>query len=133
MIDQRMERISKKIARDQAKQKEIIKEMKEDSIPAVSVIAKERRKPFSQMEIVLIAGIALALFSMLMFNIYASMSASTMNRRVQDVEQKIAETKTSIDNLTQHKYELTQRERLQEVADKYGLKLKDENIIHLKP
>lgn len=122
-----------KVEKHQANQKKIIDELKENAVPAVRVIAKEKRKPFSLVEIILIIGIALSIFVMLLFNIYASMNASTMNRRVQDVQAEIKETETKIDNLAQHKHELTQRERLQEVADKYGLEIDNESVIHLKP
>lgn len=118
---------------NQIKQEELIEQLKEEETPAVRIVGRAKRKPFSHLESFLMAVIGLAVFSMLMFNIYASMSASTMNRRVQDMRHEIDETQTSIDNLTQHKYELTQRERLQEVAEKYGLELNDENIIHLRP
>ena len=51
-----------------------------------------------------------------------------MNRSLQDVNVKVTETEIANENLEQNVQELSQYERVHEIAQKYGLELNDENV-----
>lgn len=117
----------------QEEKEQAIKELKKASIPAIRVIGRQKPEALTTLEVFMISVISLLIFGMLVINMHASNSASDMNRRIQDLNHEISQTETMIDNLTQHKHELMQYQRLQEIAKKQGLEVRDENIVNLWP
>lgn len=87
----------------------------------------------SRLEIVLIAVVALIIFSLLLLNVSSDYGLSTTSREVQDLNNQIQTTKIEIENLEQHVHELSRYERIYEIANKYGLELHEENIRNLSP
>ena len=73
------------------------------------------------------------IFTLTLFNISSSLELSTASRGVQDVNAEIAQTKIEIENLTQQTHELSRYDRIQEIAEKYGLDLHKDNIINIAP
>ena len=65
---------------------------------------------------------------MCVLTIYSSNQVTQMNRGLQDVNAQITETELANENLEQNVQELSQYERVHEIAQKYGLELNDENV-----
>lgn len=85
------------------------------------------------MEVFMIAAFAMAVFALLIFNVYSAMHTSNLNRQVQDTQEEIAQTEVTIDNLTQHVHELSSYERIFEIAKKRGLELNEDNVKNIQP
>lgn len=99
------------------------------SIPQAEPVAKGLTK----FELFLIGTFAMIIFTLTLFNISSSLELSTASRGVQDVNAEIAQTKIEIENLTQQTHELSRYDRIQEIAEKYGLDLHKDNIINIAP
>lgn len=90
-------------------------------------------KGLTKLEIRVMSLIALVLFGLLLLNVQTDLKLATSSRNVQDLNSKIETTETEIDNLDQHVNELSRYDRIHEIANKYDLKLYEENILNLSP
>lgn len=90
-------------------------------------------KGLSKFEIFLISAIGLIVFSLIIFNIHSSLELSNASRQVQDVNSAIVQAEIEIENLKQQSHELSQYDRINEIAQKHGLELHEENIINIAP
>lgn len=90
-------------------------------------------KGLTKLEIGLIAFMGTIVFALLLFNVYSDLQLTNVSRDVQDVNAQIQQTKVEIENLQQHAYELSRYDRINEIAEKYGLELHEDNIVNLVP
>lgn len=90
-------------------------------------------KGLTKIEMGLVGLIGIILFSLILFNVHTSLEFNTASRELQDVNRDIAQTSIEIENLTQQAHELSRYDRIQEIAEKYGLELHNENIINIAP
>ena len=84
--------------------------------------------PWTKSEKILVALVSFFVLAMCVLTIYTSNSLTQINRSLQDVNVKITETEIANENLEQNVQELSQYERVHEIAQKYGLELNDENV-----
>lgn len=90
-------------------------------------------KGLTKLEIGLIAFMGTIVFALLLFNVYSDLQLTNVSRDVQDVNAQIQQTEVEIENLQQHAYELSRYDRINEIAEKYGLELHEDNIVNLVP
>ena len=90
-------------------------------------------KGLTKLEIGLIAFMGAIVFALLLFNVYSDLQLTNVSRDVQDVNAQIQQTEVEIENLQQHAYELSRYDRINEIAEKYGLELHEDNIVNLVP
>lgn len=90
-------------------------------------------KGLTKLEIGLIAIMGTIVFALVLFNVYSDLQLTNVSREVQDVNAQIQQTEVEIENLQQHAYELSRYDRINEIAEKYGLELHEDNIINLVP
>lgn len=90
-------------------------------------------KGLTKLEIGLIAIMGTIVFALLLFNVYSDLQLTNVSRDVQDVNAQIQQTEVEIENLQQHAYELSRYDRINEIAEKYGLELHEDNIVNLVP
>ncbi len=77
----------------------------------------------------ILAGIAAFVFiSCSIFTVYTTNQVNHLNRQIQNVERQRAETEIANENLKQNAHELSQYERVKEIAEKNGLEFNDENV-----
>lgn len=81
----------------------------------------------------MIAAFSMAIFAMLIFNVYSAMHTSNLNRIVQDTNAEIADTEVVVDNLTQHVHELSRYDRVFKIAEEQGLEMNEKNVKNLRP
>lgn len=84
--------------------------------------------PWTKSEKILVALVSFFVLAMCVLTIYTSNSLTQINRSLQDVNVKITETEIANENLEQNVQELSQYERVHDIAQKYGLELNDENV-----
>lgn len=104
-----------------------------EQAPLVEPIVQELSVPtgISRLEIILLSAIGLILFVLLLLNVYSDLGLSTASRKVQDVSSQVQTMQFEIENLEQHVHELSRYDRVNEIAEKYGLELHEENIRNL--
>lgn len=90
-------------------------------------------KGLTKLEIGLIAIMGTIVFALVLFNVYSDLQLTNVSRDVQDVNAQIQQTEVEIENLQQHAYELSRYDRINEIAEKYGLELHEDNIVNLVP
>lgn len=90
-------------------------------------------KGLTKLEIGLIAIMGTIVFALVLFNVYSDLQLTNVSREVQDVNAQIQQTEVEIENLQQHAYELSRYDRINEIAEKYGLELHEDNIVNLVP
>lgn len=90
-------------------------------------------KGLSKLEKVVMAILGLVLFSLLLMNVHTNLKLSTSSRKVQDLSSQIQTIESEIENLDQHVHELSRYDRIHDIAEKYGLKLHEENIRNISP
>lgn len=90
-------------------------------------------KGLTKLEIGLIAFMGAIVFALLLFNVNSDLQLTNVSRDVQDVNAQIQQTEVEIENLQQHAYELSRYDRINEIAEKYGLELHEDNIVNLVP
>ena len=88
-------------------------------------------KGLTKLEIGLIAIMGTIVFALVLFNVYSDLQLTNVSRDVQDVNAQIQQTEVEIENLQQHAYELSRYDRINEIAEKYGLELHEDNIVNL--
>lgn len=103
--------------------------------PSVTPIPQSEPLPkgLTKIEKGLVSIIGVILFSLILFNVHTSLEFSTASRNLQDVNRDISQTTIEIENLTQQVHELSRYDRIQAIAEKYGLELHNENIINIAP
>lgn len=101
--------------------------------PLVEPIVENLSVPtgISRLEISLLSAIGLILFILLLLNVYSDLGLSTASRKVQDINNQVQTAQFEIENLEQHVHELSRYDRINEIAEKYGLELHEENIRNL--
>lgn len=106
-----------------------------EQIPLVEPQIKELPVPkgISKLEIKLMLVIGLVLFGLLLLNVYSDLGLSMTSRKTQDLNNQIQTTEVEVENLEQHVHELSRYDRINDIAEKYGLKLHDKNIRNLSP
>jgi len=106
-----------------------------ETIPSVEPIPQARptTKGLTRLEVLLISLITSIVFALVLFNVYSDLQLTTVSRNVQDVNTQIQQTEVEIENLKQHAHELSRYDRINEIAEKYGLELHEENIKNLVP
>ena len=107
----------------------------EEVAPSIQPIpqVKPLTKGLTKLEIGLIAFIGAIVFALVLFNVNSDLELSNVSRNVQDVNAQIEQTEVEIENLQQHAYELSRYDRINEIAQKYGLELHEDNIANLVP
>lgn len=100
-----------------------------DPIPKAEPVAKG----LTRFEMSLISVIGVIVFGLILLNVHTNLELATASRNVQDVNAQISETEVEIENLEQQSHELSRYDRVNEIAEKYGLELHDENIVNLAP
>ena len=90
-------------------------------------------KGLTKLEIGLIAFMGAIVFALLLLNVNSDLKLTNVSRDVQDVNAQIQQTEVEIENLQQHAYELSRYDRINEIAEKYGLELHEDNIVNLVP
>lgn len=107
----------------------------EDTVPLVEPIPQVRpaTKGLTKLEIGLISLVSVIVFALVLFNVYSDLQLTNVSRNVQDVNTQIQQTEVEIENLKQHAHELSRYDRVNEIAEKYGLELHEENIRNLVP
>lgn len=107
----------------------------QEAVPTIEPFpqAEPVAKGLTKFEKFLITSISIILFGLILMNIHSSLDLSTASRNVQDVNTQIAQTKIEIENLKQQSYELTRYDRINHIAQKYGLELHEENIVNIAP
>lgn len=90
-------------------------------------------KGLTKLEIGLIAFMGAIVFALLLLNVNSDLKLTNVSRDVQDVTAQIQQTEVEIENLQQHAYELSRYDRINEIAEKYGLELHEDNIVNLVP
>lgn len=107
----------------------------EETAPSIEPIpqAEPISKGLTKFEVFLISTIGLVLFGLILLNIHSDLEMSAASRNVQDVNQQIAQTEIEIENLQQQSHELSRYDRINEIAEKYGLELHEENIVNVAP
>lgn len=106
-----------------------------EATPSIELIPQPESisKGLTRLEKTLISVIGAVVFCLLLFNVYSDLQLSTASRGVQDVNAQIQQTEIEVENLKQHVQELTRYDRINEIAEKYGLELHEENIRNLSP
>lgn len=94
----------------------------------VKVKTKSATLPWTKSEKLLVTLVSSFILFMCVLTIYSSNQLTQMNRSLQDVNVEITETEIANENLEQNVQELSQYERVHEIAQKYGLELNDENV-----
>lgn len=94
----------------------------------VKVKTKSGAVPWTKSEKLLVTLVSSFALFMCVLTIYSSNQVTQMNRGLQDVNAQITETELANENLEQNVQELSQYERVHEIAQKYGLELNDENV-----
>lgn len=107
----------------------------QETAPTVDPIPKAEpvTKGLTKFEVALISIIGIVVFGLILLNVHTNLQLSTASRNVQDVNAQIAETEVEIENLEQQSHELSRYDRINEIAEKYGLELHDENIVNIAP
>ncbi|HLR88915.1 MAG TPA: cell division protein FtsL [Atopostipes sp.] len=107
----------------------------EDTVPLVEPIPQARpaTKGLTKLEIGLMSLVSVIVFALVLFNVYSDLQLTNVSRDVQDVNTQIQQTEVEIENLKQHAHELSRYDRVNEIAEKYGLELHEENIRNLVP
>lgn len=107
----------------------------EDTVPLVEPIPQARpaTKGLTKLEIGLISLVSVIVFALVLFNVYSDLQLTNVSRNVQDVNTQIQQTEVEIENLKQHAHELSRYDRVNEIVEKYGLELHEENIRNLVP
>lgn len=95
--------------------------------------AKPLPKGLSKFEKGLVAVFGIILFTFILLNVHTNLALSNASRDLQDVNQNIAQTNIEIENLTQQVHELSRYDRIQAIAQKYGLELHNDNIVNIAP
>lgn len=105
------------------------------SAPSIDPIPKAEpvTKGLTRFEMSLISVIGVIVFGLILLNVHTNLELATASRNVQDVNAQISETEVEIENLEQQSHELSRYDRVNEIAEKYGLELHDENIVNLAP
>lgn len=80
-----------------------------------------KRNIFGIVSLLTLAGLGLATVS-------TSSQESELNRQLQDTQTEIRDVKLQNENLKQNVQELTQYDRVMEIAEKYGLKINEKNV-----
>ncbi len=94
----------------------------------VKVKTKSGTVSWTKSEKLLVTLVSAFVLFMCVLTIYSSNQVTQMNRSLQDVNVQITETELANENLKQNVQELSQYERVHEIAQKYGLELNDENV-----
>lgn len=107
----------------------------EEVVPSIQPIpqATPLTKGLTKLEIGLIAFMGAIVFALLLLNVNSDLKLTNVSRDVQDVTAQIQQTEVEIENLQQHAYELSRYDRINEIAEKYGLELHEDNIVNLVP
>ncbi len=87
-----------------------------------------RRIGITKGEKLLISAVLMVLFTLIAVSISLEITIASTNRTLQDATTSIAETTTVNDNLKQEVQELSRYDRVYEIANKFGLEMKEENV-----
>lgn len=90
-------------------------------------------KGLTKIEAGLVAVLGIVLFVFILLNVHTNLELSSASRNLQDVNREITQTNVEIENLNQQVHELSRYDRINEIAEKYGLELYDENIVNIAP
>lgn len=107
----------------------------EQAAPSIEPIpqAAPLSKGLTKFEVFLVTSFAIIGFALILLNVQSSLELSTASRSVQDMDAEIVQTNIEIENLKQQSHELARYDRIQEIAQKYGLELHPDNIINIAP
>lgn len=107
----------------------------EETTPSVEPIPKAEpiSKGLSKFEVVLISLISFVVFGLILLNVHSNLQLTSASRELQDVDSQITQTENEIENLEQQSHELSRYDRINEIAEKYGLELHNENIVNIAP
>lgn len=106
-----------------------------EEAPSIEPIpqAEPISKGLTRIEKALISIIGVVVFCLLLINVYSDLQLSTASRKVQDVAAQVQTVEVEVENLKQHVHELSRYDRINEIAEKHGLELHEENIRNLSP
>jgi len=106
-----------------------------ETSPSIDPIpqAKPVSKGLTKFEIGLMMVIGVIVFGLILLNVQSSLALSDASRNVQDVNSQIQETQVEVENLEQQSQELSRYDRINDIAEKYGLNLHDDNIVNIAP
>jgi len=106
-----------------------------EAAPSIEPIpqAQPVSKGLTKFEIGLMMVIGVIVFGLILLNIQSSLELSNVSRNVQDLNNQIQETEVEVENLKQQSQELSRYDRINEIAEKYGLELHDDNIVNIAP
>jgi len=106
-----------------------------EAAPSIEPIpqAKPVSKGLTKFEIGLMMVIGVIVFGLILMNVQSSLALSDASRSVQDVNSQIQETQVEVENLEQQSQELSRYDRINDIAEKYGLDLHDDNIVNIAP
>lgn len=107
----------------------------QEAAPTIEPIptTKPISKGLSKFEVTLISVIGLVVFALILLNVHTNLQLSTASRGLQDTNNQIAQTEVEIENLKQQSHELSRYDRINAIAEKYGLELHEDNIVNIAP
>lgn len=105
-----------------------VEKLEERSQQTESKVVIRRRASITLGEKILIVFFVLAVLSVSVFIINKAFAAYETNLEVQKLEKQISEENKMIGDLETKKMELMEPERIMDIAEKNGLKLKDKNV-----
>ncbi len=89
---------------------------------------QSRRAVWNASDKLLVAFFTLAFSLLNIFYISSGIEVSELDRSIQEVNQSIQQTEIENDNYEQNVQELSQYDRIYEIAEKNGLKLNEQNV-----
>lgn len=107
----------------------------EQTTPKIEPIpqAQPVSKGLTKFEMALISVMGVIVFAFILLNVHTSLQLSSASRELQDVNGQIAQTNIEIENLNQQSHELSRYDRVNAIAEKFGLELQEDNIINIAP
>lgn len=89
---------------------------------------QSRRAAWSASDKLLVAFFTLSFSILSIFYISSGIEVSQLDRSVQEINQAIQQTEVENNNYEQNVQELSQYDRIYEIAEKNGLKLNEQNV-----
>ncbi|EOL48931.1 cell division protein FtsL [Enterococcus phoeniculicola] len=109
---------------------EFAPEVEEEVI--ISISPAKRLKRFTNLEKILVVGLALVVVALSVMTIKLRTNISSVERDISGVTSTIATNKSEISRLEQEKNELSRSERVKKIAEKQGLTINDDNLRKVK-
>ena len=99
-----------------------------ESQPGTLHTRKTVKRGITRLEVWVVSFFGIILFGLLVANISMAMILSTTNRSAQDLQQQSADIQVVNANMEQNIQELSQYDRVFQIAEENGLKMNEEQI-----